>query len=218
MIRSIAAKEGLKFRLAVIGADIPKEIVKAARRENNLTPLGEMAAPSEEEIDNTTHLVAQMGTEAFRRALEADADVIVAGRACDTAIFTAVPELLGFPLGPATHMAKIVECTSICCTPGGRDAMLGTLEGGTFLIESMNPARHATPMSVAAHALYEQADPYMVHEPEGTLHLDEVVYEAVDDHRVRVRGAHWEEAAQPSVKLEGAILVGERGHGARRRG
>lgn len=211
MIRSIAAEENLHFRLAVIGADIPADTVKAARQENRLRPLGKMAMPSDAEIDGSTNLVAQMGTEAFRRALDTEADVIIAGRACDTAIFTAVPEMLGFPLGPATHMAKIIECTSICCTPGGRDAMLGTLEGDTFLIESMNPERHATPMSVAAHALYEQADPYSVHEPEGTLHLDEVVYEAVDEHRVRVHGARWEDAAQLSVKLEGAIPVGERG-------
>jgi len=139
IIRSIAAEENLHFRLAVISADIPGDTVKAARQENRLRPLGKMAAPSDEEIDGSTHLVAQMGTEAFRRALDTEADVIIAGRACDTAIFTAVPEMLGFPLGPATHMAKIIECTSICCTPGGRDAMLGILEGDTFLIESMNP-------------------------------------------------------------------------------
>ena len=211
LLRSIARQEGLRFRLAVIGADIPKDAVRAARAEGRLAPIGEMPMPNDSDIENTTHLVGQMGTEAFRRALDLEADVILAGRACDTAIFAAIPEWLGFPLGPATHMAKIIECTSLCCTPGGRDAMLGTLEGDSFVIESMNPDRSATPMSVAAHALYEQADPYSVQEPEGTLHLDAVEYEPVDARRVRVRGARWETADRPTVKIEGAMQVGERG-------
>jgi hypothetical protein len=211
LLRGLAREEGLRFRLAVIGADIPKDAVKAARTEGRLTPIGEIPEPDDGEIESTTNLVGQMGTEAFRRALDMEADVILAGRACDTAIFAAIPEWLGFPLGPATHMAKIIECTSLCCTPGGRDAMLGTLEGDSFVIESMNPARRATPMSVAAHALYEQADPYMVQEPEGALHLDTVRYEPVDERRVRVLGARWETAARPSVKIEGAKPVGMRG-------
>jgi len=211
LLRAIAREDGLHFRLAVVGADIPKDAVKAARAAGRLSPIGKMPMPDDGDIDNTTHLVGQMGTEAFRRALDLEADVILAGRACDTAIFAAIPEWLGFPLGPATHMAKIIECTSLCCTPGGRDAMLGTLEGDTFVIESMNPDRSATPMSVAAHALYEQADPYSVQEPEGTLHLDAVEYEPVDARRVRVRGARWETANHPTVKVEGAMPVGERG-------
>ena len=211
LLRDIAREEVLHFRLAVIAADIPKDAVKAARAAGRLTPIGQMPMPSDSEIDCTTHLVGQMGTEAFRRALDLEADVVLAGRACDTAIFAAIPEWLGFPLGPATHMAKIIECTSICCTPGGRDAMLGTLEGDSFVIESMNPDRSATPMSVAAHALYEQADPYSVQEPEGALSLDAAEYEPLDARRVRARGARWEPANQPSVKIEGAMPVGERG-------
>ena len=43
------------------------------------------------------------------------------------------------------QMAKIIECASLCCEPGGRDSMLGTLEGESFVLESMNPNRRATP-------------------------------------------------------------------------
>ncbi len=91
-----------------------------------------------------------MGTEAFCRALQADADVVIAGRACDTAIFAAVPALLGCAMGPAMHMAKIIECASLCCVPGGRDPILATLEGDSFVLESMDPERRATAMSVVA--------------------------------------------------------------------
>jgi hypothetical protein len=65
-------------------------------------------------------------------------------------------------------------------------------------------------MSVAAHSLYEQADPYVVHEPEGTLYVDQARYEAIDEHRTRVSGARWEPARRLSVKIEGAVRVGER--------
>ena len=118
--------------------------------------------------------------------------------------------MLGYPIGPAMHMAKIIECCSLCTTPGGRDAMLGTIEGESFIVDSMNPIRQATPMSVAAHSLYEQGDPYRVYEPDGTLHVDTARYESIDSHRCRIAGARWEPAKQLTVKIEGAARVGER--------
>ena len=78
----------------------------------------------------------------------------------------------------------------------GPDALLGTLEADSFVVDSMNPIRNATPMSVAAHSLYEQGDPYRVYEPEGTLFVDGAKYEQVDAHRTRVSGARWEPAKQ----------------------
>jgi hypothetical protein len=210
MVRDIARECGLHFRLASIRADIQKEIVKRALREGRLRPLGAMPDLAESDIEACPHLVGQMGTEAFVRAVETGADVVVAGRACDTAVFAAIPQRLGYPMAAVMHMAKIIECTSICCTPGGRDAMLATLDGDGFVLESMNPERHATPMSVAAHSLYEQADPFSVSEPEGTLWVDQARYEAVDEHRTRVRGGRFEPAPRPTVKVEGAAVAGER--------
>ena len=70
--------------------------------------------------------------------------------------------------------------------------------------------RRATPVSVAAHSLYEQADPYTVYEPEGRLDLSGADYAAVDDRRCRVTGAKWRESTDPCVKIEGARRIGER--------
>jgi hypothetical protein len=210
MVREIAAEEGLHFRLASIRADIPREVMKQAVRAGRVTSLGAIAPLTESEVDSATHIVGQMGIEAFQRALQAGADVVIAGRACDTAVFAAIPAMLGYPLGPTMHMSKIIECCSICTTPGGRDAVIGTLDGAGFVIDSMNPIRHATPMSVAAHSLYEQGDPYRVIEPEGMLDTEHAHYEAVDEHRCRVTGARWTEAKRYTVKLEGAALVGQR--------
>ena len=49
------------------------------------------------------------------------------------------------------------------------------------------PALHAR-RSVAAHTLYETADPYRLIMPSGTLDARTATYEALDDRRVKVRG------------------------------
>jgi hypothetical protein len=169
-----------------------------------------MPVLTEEDVVEAAHIVGQMGMAPFRKALEADVDVIVAGRACDTAIFASLPVVLGFPVGLAMHMAKIIECGSLCCVPGGRDPILAELDHDGFTLESMNPERRATPTSVAAHSLYEQSDPFTMQEPDGTLDLTHAQYEAVDDRRTRVSGATWRDTILPTIKLEGARKIGER--------
>ncbi len=235
LVREIATARGLDLRVAVIESDVPANVLTRALAEGRLGPLddcaigpdgqdapmgsdsaaetgnaGPLPLPTAADIAACTHRVAQCGTETFRRALEPDVDVVIAGRACDTAIFATLPEMLGYDSGLALHMAKIVECTSLCCEPGGRDAMLAELWPDHFVLESMNPALRATPASVAAHALYEQADPWVVEEPTGTLDLREARYQAVDERRTRVEGARFHPRPQPTLKVEGAARVGER--------
>ena len=210
LLCEIAQERGWSFRLATIASDVPVDLVQAALQAGQLSPIGPMPLPSGDEVAACTHIVAQCGTETFERSLATDPDVVLAGRACDTAIFAALPLMLGYPAGLALHMAKIIECTSLCCRPGGRDAMLATLDLQGFTLESLNPDLHATPASVAAHALYEQADPFEVEEPGGTLGLREACYEALDDHRTRVWGATFAEREQATLKVEGAARVGAR--------
>lgn len=210
IVREIAREEKLSFKLATITAEMPRDVIKAKAHAGKISSIGPIGDLTDAEIDGADCIVGQMGTEAFIRAIELEPDVIIAGRACDTAIYTSLPAKLGFPVGPALQMAKIIECASLCCEGGGRDAMLGTLEGESFLLESMNPIRRATPMSVAAHGLYEQADPLSVAEPEGILYLEDSKFEAVDERRCRVSGGRWVPANQFSVKIEGATRVGSR--------
>ncbi len=210
IVREIAREERLTFKLATITAEMPRDLLKARARAGKVTSIGPIPPLNDAEIDGAACIVGQMGTEAFIRAIDLEPDVIITGRACDTAIYTSLPAKLGFPIGPALQMAKIIECASLCCEGGGRDAMLGTLEGESFVLESMNPVRRATPMSVAAHGLYEQADPLSVAEPEGVLYLQDSKFEAVDERRCRVSGGRWVPATQLSVKIEGATRVGAR--------
>ncbi len=210
MVRDIAREEGLHFRLGVVPGDVDKAIVRAALAQDGVVGIDDMPALTAEDIDAATHIVGQMGMDAFQRAFEAGVDVLVAGRACDTAIFSSLPAMLGFPVGLAVHMAKIIECASLCCLPGGRDTILATLDDEGFVLESMAPQRAATPMSVAAHSLYEQSDPFVIVEPEGRVDLRSARYEALDERRTRVSGARWIAAPRLTIKIEGACVVGER--------
>ena len=210
LIRAIAQQHGLQFRLTTVHSDLQPAQVLDALADGRLDPIGPMPMPGVDDVQRCTHIVGQCGTETLARALQTPTDVLVAGRACDTAIFATLPEMLGYPSGLSLHMAKIVECTSLCCRPSGRDAMLAELGPDSFTLESMNPQAHATPASVAAHALYEQADPLEVDEPTGTLLLHGASYEAIDAHRTRVRGAGFRRRTRPTLKIEGAAPVGER--------
>ena len=210
IVQQIARERGRSFRLVTVASDVPPERVVAALQAGTLEPLGEIDLPTPQQVRACSHIVGQCGVETIARALALGADVVLAGRACDTAIFAALPAMLGYPMALCLHMAKIIECTSLCCEPGGRDAMLAELTMDDFTLESMNPDAHATPASVAAHALYEQADPLRVDEPGGTLWLDQAVYQALDAHRTRVSGARFVARERPSLKIEGASLVGHR--------
>ena len=210
LVRAIAQAKGLRFRLTTVASDLAPELVVQALRAGQLQPIGPMASPTEADILQCSHIVGQCGTETLARALREPTDVLIAGRACDTAVFAALPEMLGYPTALCQHMAKIIECTSLCCNPSARDAMLAELDQDGFTLESMNPLAHATPASVAAHALYEQANPFEVDEPTGTLLLQQAQYQALDAHRTRVSGAQWRRRPQATLKIEGAARVGER--------
>lgn len=215
LVHEMAAELGLRFRLATIASDVPASLMQKALAEGRVRDLDPALTGAPLDLPDAAllseaRMVAQCGTDRFIEALKTGPDVLIAGRACDTAIFAALPQMLGYPAGLSLHMAKIIECTSLCCEPGGRDAMMAHLGPEDFVLESMNPGLHATPASVAAHALYEQADPWQVEEPEGTLDLREARYEALDAHRTRVWGACFVPREKPTLKVEGAVRIGSR--------
>jgi hypothetical protein len=55
--------------------------------------------------------------------------------------------------------------------------------------------------------LYENADPFVLLEPSGSLDVSRAVYTAIDDRRVRVTGSSFHDRPY-TVKLEGAGVVG----------
>ncbi|MBI3946978.1 MAG: acyclic terpene utilization AtuA family protein [Armatimonadetes bacterium] len=211
ILGEIARERALHFRLAVIRADVPKDVVIRALNEGRTAPCGPLPELTEEAVRSCTHLVGQMGTDPFLRALHAGADVVVAGRACDTAIFAALAIRGGFDPGLALHLAKIAECGALCARPeGANDGLLGTLRGDHFLVEPASAQRACTPDSVAAHSLYEQPDPGCFHEPEGKVDLTGCRFDAVDERTVMVTGSRLVPNGRRTVKLEGAALRGYR--------
>jgi len=58
-----------------------RQLVSEAVCSGRVTPIDSMAPLSEADIGEASHLVGQMATEAFCRALQAEADVVIAGRA-----------------------------------------------------------------------------------------------------------------------------------------
>jgi hypothetical protein len=204
----IAQEDNLKFKLALIYSDQDKEYLKKRLREGRIKPLPNAPPISEDIIESCTNIVGVMGAEPIIEALENGADIIFGGRATDTAILAAVPLMKGIPAGLCWHGAKIAECGCFCCTStvwaGG--VILHFDEQG-FEVEAAIPEGVCTPYSVAAHMVYENADPYNLREPAGLLKTKNARYTAVDPRRVRVEGSEFEELPL-TIKLEGASIVG----------
>ena len=209
IIEEIAAEENLKFRMALIQSEQDKEYLKKRLAEGRIKPL--YPAPNFDAgvIDRSERIVGMMGEEPFLEALDNGADVVVAGRASDCAIYAGIPMKMGIPAGIAWHAAKILECGAASVKQRtSADSLMCTLREDSFDIEPLDPALRCTPQSVASHSLYENADPYRLVESTGTVDLSQATYEALDDRRVRVRGSLFEPAERYTVKLEGAERVG----------
>ncbi|WP_410641756.1 acyclic terpene utilization AtuA family protein [Amycolatopsis sp. lyj-346] len=204
----VLAEEGLDLKVARIYSEQNASDLKEhldAGRIHPLPPLGELTA---ETLESCTHIVGAMGHEPIVEALRAGARVVLAGRATDTAVAAAYPLMKGMPAGPTWHAAKIVECGGQCTSNPRAGGVLATIDAHGFTIEPLDPAVSCTPISVAAHMLYESANPYEMREPAGTLDVRNARYTAVDDRIVRVEGSEFHVAGQYTIKLEGARITG----------
>ncbi len=211
IVREAAAEAGLHFKMAVIHGELDKEFLlqKLAEEEIKILPPGQPVTI--EDIRESTHIVGQMGIEPFIKALEAGAEVVVAGRAYDPAVFAAYPIMRGYDPGLALHMGKILECASIAAVPGsGSDCMLGYLRADHFLLEPLNPERKCTVTSVAAHTLYEKSNPYILPGPGSIIDLTAAKFEQYNDNMVKVSGSQLSPCPVYTIKLEGARRTGYR--------
>jgi hypothetical protein len=209
IVKEIAGEESLAFKLAVIHAEQDKAYLKRRLAEGRVKPLQPAPPFDQETIERSACIVGMMGAEPYMKALEQGADVIVAGRASDTAIFAAYPVMKGFPEGLAWHAAKILECGAAAVvnrrTP---DCMFAWLRRDHFVVQAPDETLRCTPQSIASHSLYENADPYKLVECSGTLDLTECRYEQHDARAVKVSGSGFARAERYTVKLEGAERAG----------
>ena len=211
VVEEVAAEKGLSFKMALIHSEQGKDYLKQQRRAGKIESLGPIEELSDAEIDRSHRVVAMMGVEPFQKALEDGAQVVIAGRATDASIYSAIPLMKGFDPGLVWHLAKIIECGGQVVTPRtGQDCVIGTIAKDHFVVEPAHPDKRCTRMRIAAHTLYENPSPYRLEEPDGTLVTTHSAYEQIDDRRVKVSGSRFEPSARYTVKLEGVRHAGYR--------
>lgn len=207
LARTIAAEENLHFKLGLLYADQSAERLQTLYDEGRIQALPN-APEIERELFARSHTVAMMGVEPIQQALATGCEVILAGRASDTALFAALPHMQGADPGLTWHMAKTIECGAACAIPPSANGLLVHLREDHFDVTTLTEGTRLTPRSVAAHTLYENADPFRILEPSGTLDTTHATYEAIDEQTVRVSGAGYLPADGYTNKLEGSELVG----------
>jgi len=213
IIKEILKEQSLQaLKVAIIWADIPKDIIKDKLHNGKVTPLGlSVKELNDDRLEATNGVVAQMGHEPIVKALEQGADLIICGRAYDPSPFAAVAEFNGFPLKYGYHAGKILECAALCAVPGTtKDCMLGTITEDGFIITPLSDERKCTPLSVAAHTFYEKDHPYILHGPGVILNLKDCEFKQLDEKSVFVTGSEIEKTDTYFIKLEGAIKVAYR--------
>ena len=159
---------GRRARVAEIASDQHRDTLISALHWGRISELGPVPPLTQDAIEKSTYIVAQMGVEPIIETLDQGAQIIVTGRCYDPAVFAAVPIRAGFSEALSLHLGKILECAAIAATPGsGSDCMIGVLDGSGFTLEALSPERKCTVTSVAAHTLYEKTDPRFLPGPGG---------------------------------------------------
>lgn len=197
--------------LCRISSDVDIATIRQAARLGRLVPVDGLDNSSASlDLLATENAVAQMGPDPIIEALDQGYQIVIAGRAVDSAIFAAPAVRAGFPRAEALHAGEIIECASLCASPGSaREAAMATIRRDGFRIEAMHPDRTCTAASVSSHALYERGDPWETRGPGYTLDLRSCQYRADSDGGVEVSGTALH--VRPlTVKVEGVTCVGYR--------
>lgn len=204
----LAAEQRLSFTVARIYSEQSKTAVEAAIAAGRVHPLGLLPDLDVATVRRCEHIVGLMGHEPIVAALQAGADVVLAGRATDTSLVAGFALMNGLPAGPAWHAAKTVECGDLCTTRPQGDGVIVDIDRTGFTVTPLNLETFCTPMTVAAHMLYENANPFRLVEPSGVLDTSNATYDIVDARSVRVEGSRFEPADRITIKLEGSALTG----------
>jgi len=213
-VDEISKEANIKLRVAVIPGELKKEYLKQKiragvkiRRLVDTDRLPEYL--TEEEVDRSERIAAQMGPEPVMKALDLDVDGVITGRALDVGLYMALPLKRGFDKALAAHMAKSVEDGGLATEPQSFKALFAVLRRDHFLVWPTNPSTKCTVVSIAAHAFYERPDPNREENPGGALDITGANYEQYDDQTVKVSGSRWI-PAEYTLKIEGARRVGYR--------
>ena len=211
IVLEIARERGLSFRLALIRTEVGPGWIEDKVAGGRVAGLDGRPPLTADSVREATRIVAMMGPEPFQHALAHGADVVLAGRSSDAAIYASVPLSRGVPPGNAWHLGKLIECGNAISEPVAAGAcIVGTVDDDGLTVTPALDGVRCTPQRVAAHMLYENASPYLLREPPGILDTTNAVYQQLDDDvTVRVSGATFRPEPY-SVRLEGVTKLGYR--------
>ncbi len=211
IVAEVAKEKNLNFKLGVVLSDVTTEYVLEKFESGKLVDMSCEFPADRSNIKESTRIVSQIGIAPIIELLKKNVDVIICGRACDTAIYAAPCIYEGYKEGLAFHMAKIMECGAMCSEPvAAADVMQAYMYDDYFELRPANPIRRCTVDRVAAHTLYEQSNPYLIFEPDGVCDLTNSEFAQVDERTVRVSGSEFREAEEKTLKLEGVRCAGYR--------
>src|SRR5258708_10108674 len=110
IIRELARENNWHCKLAAIDSEIEPAILADAFRKGEIKALSPAPHFDEEVIGQGERFVAMMGIEPIQAALDGGAQLVIAGRCSDVAIYASLPVLRGIPKHVAFHAGKILEC------------------------------------------------------------------------------------------------------------
>lgn len=121
-LEEICTEEGIQAKIAKIYTQQSSQVLKEKYRDGKIKPLSAAPEINETIFEECSNIVALSGVEPFIEALKSGADIVLCGRATDTAVIAAMPIMKGCKEAAAWHAAKTAECGCIC-TPTPQEAV-----------------------------------------------------------------------------------------------
>ena len=214
-IKEIAYSENWNIKLGIISGEVEKELLISfieSGVETFKAVDSEFLKDKIEivDVEESEHIVSQMGPEPIIEMLKSDVDGIITGRALDIGLYMAPCIFHGFDKGLSAHLGKILECAGLALTPGDpSDPIVGEICNDKLLISSVTENQKATIRSISGHSLYERDNPFMEKNPGGYLDIGNAVYKQISPNVVSIEGSKWIDEPY-TLKIEGAKNKGFR--------
>ena len=213
ILEEIATENDLHFKIALIHSEQSKDYVSDKLEEGKIKPLWPMGALTRETLNRSTRIVGMAGVEPYIEALSQGAQVILAGRSDDAAIFAALPIKEEFDPALGWVAGKLLECGAACTVPRskyGSEGLIVSIREDHVLVEAPHPGLQCTPLSVGSFFLHENETPLYHTEPSGILDTSQLQFEAVDERTVKITGARFVPSEKYTVRMEGVEFLGYR--------
>lgn len=205
--KEICEENNIHAKIVKIYTQQDTAAMKRMYQEGKIHPLVGAPEITEDTFDSCSTIVALAGAEPFQKALSEGADIVICGRATDTAVIAAYPLMLGCDEASCWHAAKTAECGGVCTTAGLLGGAFIEIDDKGFNVRAVGEGNTVTPYSVAAHLLYENSDPICLYEPGICIDTSESTYTSIDPQTVRVERTKIRHLPY-TMKLEGSGPVG----------